>query len=80
MDKTLQANFDYSSYLEPKKDKSRYLVAFALTLSAICVKAPYLYTLFMIVHQFTMTEIGILCLVVTVASLGPITGQLAVKY
>ena len=45
-------------------------------------KAPYLYTLFMTVHKFSMSEIGILYLVDAVAALifGPITGQLADKY
>ena len=84
MDKTLQANFDYPSFLETKKNnlKSKYLIAFVLTRSAMWVKAPYLYTLFMTVHEFTMAEIGILYLVDAVAALifGPITGQLADRY
>jgi MFS family permease len=84
LDKTLQNNMDYSLTLETRKNslKSRYLVAFVLTRSAMWAKAPYLYTLFMTVHKFTMAEIGILYLVDAVAALifGPITGQLADKY
>ena len=33
--------------------KSRYLIAFTLTRSAIWAKVPYLYALFMIVHKFS---------------------------
>ena len=84
LDKTLQNNMDYSLTLETRKNslKSIYLVAFVLTRSAMWAKAPYLYTLFMTVHKFTMAEIGILYLVDAVAALifGPITGQLADKY
>ena len=84
MDKTLQQDKSYPSLLESRKNslKSRYLVAFVLTRSAMWAKAPYLYTLFMTVHKFTMAEIGILYLVDAVAALifGPITGQLADKY
>ena len=84
MDKTLQQNISYPSLLESKKNslKSRYLVAFVLTRSAMWAKAPYLYTLFMTVHKFTMAEIGILYLIDAVSALifGPITGQLADKY
>ena len=76
---TLQPNMNYSMTLESRKDslKYRYLVAFVLTRSAMWAKAPYLYTLFMTVHKFTMAEIGILYLVDAVAALifGPITGQ-----
>ena len=81
---TLQPNMNYSVTLEGRKDslKYRYLVAFVLTRSAMWAKAPYLYTLFMTVHKFTMAEIGILYLVDAVAALifGPITGQLADIY
>ena len=84
LDKTLQNNMNYSITLETRKNslKSRYLVAFVLTRSAMLAKAPYLYTLFMTVHKFSMAEIGILYLVDAVAALifGPITGQLADKY
>ena len=84
LDKTLPNNMDYSLTLEPRKNslKSRYLIAFVLTRSAMWAKAPYLYTLFMTVHKFSMAEIGILYLVDAVAALifGPITGQLADKY
>ena len=84
MDMTLQANMSYSNDLVDKKNslKARYLVAFVLTRSAMWAKAPYLYTLFMTVHKFTMAEIGILYLVDAVAALifGPITGQLADIY
>ena len=61
MDKTLQQDKSYPSLLESRKNslKSRYLVAFVLTRSAMWAKAPYLYTLFMTVHKFTMAEIGI---------------------
>ena len=57
-------------------------MAFVLTRSAMWAKAPYLYTLFMTVHKFSMAEIGILYLVDAVTALicGPITGQLADKY
>jgi MFS family permease len=84
MDMTLQANMSYSNDLVQNKNslKARYLVAFVLTRSAMWAKAPYLYTLFMTVHKFTMAEIGILYLVDAVAALifGPITGQLADIY
>ena len=84
MDMTLQPNMSYNKDLEPNKNslKARYLVAFVLTRSAMWAKAPYLYTLFMTVHKFTMAEIGILYLVDAVAALifGPITGQLADRY
>ena len=81
---TLRPDMNYSMTLEKRKDslKYRYLVAFVLTRSAMWAKAPYLYTLFMTVHKFTMAEIGILYLVDAVAALifGPITGQLADIY
>ena len=84
MDMTLPTNMSYSNDLVDKKNslKARYLVAFVLTRSAMWAKAPYLYTLFMTVHKFTMAEIGILYLVDAVAALifGPITGQLADIY
>ena len=85
MDKTLQNNASfYKDNLESRKNslKARYLIAFVLTRSAMWAKAPYLYTLFMTVHKFTMSEIGILYLVDAVAALifGPITGQLADRY
>ena len=65
MDKTLAQDQNYSMTLETRKNslKSRYLIAFVLTRSAMWAKAPYLYTLFMTVHKFTMAEIGILYLV-----------------
>ena len=84
MDNTFQPNVSYPSILATKKNslKSRYLIAYVLTRSAMWAKAPYLYTLFMTVHKFSMSEIGILYLVDAVAALicGPITGQLADKY
>ena len=85
MDKTLKFNYSYEDKtLSERKDslKARYLIAFVLTRSAMWAKAPYLYTLFMTVHKFSMAEIGILYLVDAVAALilGPITGQLADKY
>ena len=68
------------SILEKKKNslRSRYLVAYIITRSAMWAKAPYLYTLFMTVHKFTFAEIGDLYLVDAVAALifGPITGQI----
>lgn len=73
----------YSSIFKDDKKKTslktRYLIAYVLTRSAMWAKAPYLYTLFMTVHKFSMAEIGILYLVDAVAALifGPITGQLA---
>ena len=74
----------YPSFLELRKNslKSRFLIAFILTRSAMWAKTPYLYTFFMTVHKFSMAEIGILYLVEAVSSLifGPITGQLADKY
>ena len=84
MDRTFQNNVTYPSILERKKNslRSRYLVAYIITRSAMWAKAPYLYTLFMTVHKFTFAEIGDLYLVDAVAALifGPITGQLADKY
>ena len=84
LDNTLQPNMSYPSMIIRKKNslKSRYLVAYVITRSAMWAKAPYLYTLFMTVHKFSMAEIGILYLVDAVAALifGPITGQLADKY
>ena len=83
MDKTLPSILKETPVYKNKNSlKARYLVAFVLTRSAMWAKAPYLYTLFMTVHQFTMAEIGILYLVDAVAALifGPITGQLADKY
>ena len=86
MDKTLGENISYENrtILVTRKNslKARYLIAFVLTRSAMWAKAPYLYTLFMTVHKFTMAEIGILYLVDAVAALilGPITGQLADIY
>ena len=84
LDKTLQNNMSYPTIIVTKKNslKSRYLIAFVITRSAMWAKAPYLYTLFMTVHGFSMAEIGILYLVDAVAALifGPITGQLADKY
>ena len=84
INKTLQHNMSYPSFLELRKNslKSRFLIAFILTRSAMWAKTPYLYTFFMTVHKFSMAEIGILYLVEAVSSLifGPITGQLADKY
>ena len=84
MDKTLGDNQSYSLSLPNRKEslKYRYLIAFVITRSAMWAKAPYLYTLFMTVHKFSFSEIGILYLVDAVAALifGPITGQLADKY
>jgi len=83
-DKTLQGNMSYPTIIINRKNslKSRYLIAFVITRSAMWAKAPYLYTLFMTVHKFSMAEIGILYFVDAVAALifGPITGQLADKY
>ena len=86
MDKTLGENIFYENrtMLVTRKNslKAIYLIAFVLTRSAMWAKAPYLYTLFMTVHKFSMAEIGILYLVDAVAALilGPITGQLADIY
>ena len=83
MDKTLPSILKETPIYQNKNSlKARYLIAFVLTRSAMWAKAPYLYTLFMTVHKFTMAEIGILYLVDAVAALifGPITGQLADKY
>ena len=84
MDKTLAQDQNYSMTLETRKNslKSRYLIAFVLTRSAMWARAPYFYTLYMTVHKFTMAEIGILYLVDIVSGLifGPITGQLADIY
>ena len=84
MDKTLQQDKSYPSLLESRKNslKSRYLVAFVLTRSAMWAKAPYLYTLFMTVHKFTIEDIHTLCLIEVVSALifGPISGFLADKY
>ena len=60
----------------------KYLVGFILARSAMWAKAPYLYTLFMTVHKFTIEEIHTLYLVETVSELifAPISGFLADKY
>ena len=81
---TLEPNVNYSMSLEGKKNylKTKYLIAYIITRSAMWAKAPYLYTLFMTVHKFSMSEISVLYLVDAIAALifGPITGQLADKY
>ena len=60
----------------------KYLVGFILARSAMWAKAPYLYTLFMTVHKFTIEEIHTLYLVEAVSALifAPISGFLADKY
>ena len=52
-DKTLQGNMSYPTIIINRKNslKSRYLIAFVITRSAMWAKAPYLYTLFMTVHN-----------------------------
>ena len=84
MNNTCQSNVSYSITFIKKKNalKFRYLFAYILTRAAMWSKAPYLYTLYSTVHQFTMSEIGILYLIDAVAAFicGPITGQFADKY
>lgn len=84
IDNTFQKDKSYPESLKRNREtlRSRYLLAFVITRSAMWAKAPYLYTLFMTVHKFSFAEIGILYLVDAVAALifGPITGQLADKY
>ena len=57
--------------------RNRYIIAFILTRSAMWAKAPYLYTLFMTVHKFSMSEIGVLYFIDAISALifGPLTGR-----
>ena len=84
IDNTFNKDLKYPEDLKRNREtlRSRYLLAFVITRSAMWAKAPYLYTLFMTVHKFSFAEIGILYLVDAVAALifGPITGQMADKY
>ena len=60
---SLDNKFPYDKQLlRHRKDalKSRYLLAFAITRSAMWAKVPYLYALFMILHKFSFAEIGFL--------------------
>ena len=83
-DSTLQSNMSYPSELRIAKNtlKSKYLLAYLLARAAMWSKAPYIYTLFMTVHNFSFVEIGRLYLVDAVSAFifVPITGQLADKY
>ena len=80
-DKTFANSALIEDSLRNAKDslKSRYIIAFILTRSAMWAKAPYLYTLFMTVHKFSMSEIGILYFIDAIAALifGPLTGRWA---
>lgn len=84
MNNTCLSNVSYSMTFIKNKNalKFRYLFAYILTRAAMWSKAPYLYTLYSTVHQFSMSEIGILYLIDAVAAFifGPITGQFADKY
>ena len=82
---SLDNKFPYDKQLlRYRKDvlKSRYLLAFAITRSAMWAKVPYLYALFMILHKFSFAEIGFLFLIYSFIGLfiGPIIYKLANKY
>ena len=83
-DNELQSNMSYPSELAIAKNtlKTKYLLAYLLARAAMWSKAPYIYTLFMAVHEFSFVEIGRLYLVDAISSFifVPITGQLADKY
>jgi MFS family permease len=81
MEDTLDADVEYPSDLQHRKDslRFRYLVCYILTKSNIWAKTAYLYTLYNKLHGFNVQEIAILYMIDNLSTLisSPITGGLA---
>lgn len=59
--------------------KLKYLSAFLLTRASVWAKSPYIWSMYLLYHKFTVQEIGVLYVVDAISALifGPITGNLA---
>ena len=67
---------------EQKKLKLKFLCAYVITRAGTWGKSPYLFTLYLTYHKFTVDEIGFLYIIDAVFSFlsGPIFGSMADKY
>lgn len=85
-DQNLSLNYslevgEYSYTMIQKKNnlKFRYIFAYLLTRASVWSKSPYIWSMYLFYHKFTIPEIGILYVIDAVSALifGPITGNLA---
>jgi len=78
---SLSVGGDYSITFITNKNslKFRYMLAYLLTRASVWAKSPYIWSMYLFYHKFTIPEIGILYVIDAVSALvfGPITGNLA---
>ncbi len=81
LNQSLSVGADYSLAFITKKNslKFRYMLAYLLTRASVWAKSPYIWSMYLFYHGFTLPEIGILYVIDAVSALifGPITGNLA---
>lgn len=78
---SLSVNSDYSYNFITNKNslRFRYMLAYILMRASVWAKSPYIWSMYLYYHKFTVSEIGILYVIDGVSALifGPIIGNLA---
>ena len=78
---SLTANSDYSITFITNKNslRFRYILAYLLTRASVWAKSPYIWSMYLFYHKFTISQIGVLYIIDGISALffGPIIGNLA---
>lgn len=81
LNNTLSVNGNFSrTFINNKNSlRFRYMLAYLLTRASVWAKSPYIWSMYLFYHKFTIPEIGILYVIDGVSALifGPITGNFA---
>lgn len=81
MNQSISVGGEFSVTFVTKKNslKFRYILAYLCTRASVWAKSPYIWSMYLFYHKFSIQEIGILYVVDAVSALifGPIIGNLA---
>lgn len=80
LNQSLVAGSDYSITFITNKNslRFRYVLAYLLTRASVWAKSPYIWSMYLFYHKFTISQIGVLYVIDGVSALifGPIIGNL----
>lgn len=81
---TLTANSEFSITFITNKNslKFRYITAYMLMRASVWAKSPYIWSMYLYYHKFTVAQIGVLYIIDGLSALifGPIIGNLTDKF
>ena len=81
INKTYVAGNEFSiTFVQNQKSlKFRYIIAYLLTRASVWAKSPYIWSMYLVYHGFTVSQIGVLYVIDAISALlfGPIMGNMA---